>query len=179
MPQMYTGLLLCGGQSLRSQQMSTCAIKMKDIKLKWIRNAVTQDKSFLRHPQSNLPLFQHILQNVILPLNLPGNIVISCRDNAQATRILAVPGVAAIANVVLDDIELLGDIGPARGLLSAHLRYPGITYVVIGVDFPQANSEALYELMAGHKAMDKDSPVTCFVHPEDGHPEVSQCRCSI
>lgn len=150
----------------------------------WSPIAVKQDKSFLVHPQSSLPLFQHLLEKVVTPLSLSGGTIISSRDDEQAQRIrdtlqTAAPEASSSIEVLVDDRATLGDIGPASGLLTAHLRHPTKTFVVLAVDFPQASSEGLKQLIAGHeaqKAIASGNPVTCFLHPEDGHPEVNLSR---
>jgi len=99
---------------------------------------------------------------------------------------------------VFDDASL-GDIGPARGLLSAAARYPTAHFLVLACDFPFATYECIsYLLQAWSRANEREneamskrhisadashppstihpqshpvSPLLCYQHPEDGAPE--------
>ena len=63
------------------------------------------------------------------------------------------------------DTESIG--GPARGLLSAHARYPSAAWLVIGVDMPFLNAKTLTDLVS---ARDPRSLATCYARGE-GMPE--------
>ena len=66
---------------------------------------------------------------------------------------------------LLPDDPKYCDIGPARGLLSAHKEYPTTTWFVLAVDFPLATHETIEHLVQNYHP-----PATCYVH-EDGHPD--------
>ena len=117
------------------------------------------------------PLFKHLLETYFASESV-GEVIVSARNVAQAERIRDVLGSANKEQIiVVDDVETFGQVGPATGILSAHAKYPNRTFCVLAVDFPKADNVALEELMRGHEAI-RDSPVTCFMHVEDGHPEV-------
>jgi molybdopterin-guanine dinucleotide biosynthesis protein A len=144
---------------------------------------VKQDKAFLRMQdgsksgkESEIPLFQYLVRHAFPPSSiLDGGIIVSARDEAQLKRMKLSPfehsKEHAIIDALPDDRETIGDIGPATGILTVHAKNPDRTLVILAVDFPQARAEALEELIKGHEAS-KDSPVTLFLHPEDGNPEV-------
>ena len=117
------------------------------------------------------PLFKHLLETYFASESVD-KVIVSARNVAQAERIRGALGPAHEGQViVVDDVETFGQVGPATGILTAHAKYPDRTLCVLAVDFPKADNAALEELMRGHEAM-RDSPVTCFMHVEDGHPEV-------
>lgn len=152
---------------------------------------VKTDKAFLAAPSDSysastshntsdddeLPLFLHLLENALFPLPSLERILISARDEAQQTRI-AQSITARQHSPTTHPIETLLDKeewrnkGPATGILTAHEQYPDSTLLVLAVDFPKTSAEALQELIRGHEQAKVEAPVTCFLHPEDGNPEV-------
>lgn len=135
------------------------------------------------------PLFFHLLQNAMIPLGRTlDRIVISARNEEQKirlfnclrdTRLLPEADPGGIDVMKCPEIEVLVDEpqlqnkGPAAGILTAHSKHSTSNLLVLAVDFPQANADALRTLIQGHEAQG-DPPVTCFLHPEDGNPEVRQ-----
>lgn len=61
---------------------------------------------------------------------------------------------------ILDSPDL-GDIGPAAGLLAAHVAHPTATLLVLGCDYPLLPPAALQQLM-----LEYEPPLTCFVNAE-------------
>lgn len=147
------------------------------------------DKAFLAVPSASssslskanneIPLFLHLLKNALLPLPNLERILISARNEDQRSRIHATLqsehdkkiSFDSKIEVILDEEEFKNK-GPASGILTAHSKFPDANILVLAVDFPNATAETLKELIRGHESC-SDSPVTCFLHPEDGNPEVS------
>jgi molybdopterin-guanine dinucleotide biosynthesis protein A len=67
--------------------------------------------------------------------------------------------------LIFDNIEKYGDIGPAAALLSAHVIYPTATLLVLGCDYPLLPAAALQQLI-----LEYEPPLTCFVN-EKGFTE--------
>lgn len=128
------------------------------------------------------PLFLHLLKKAICPLPNLARVLISARDKDQLAHIEAIlqdtfktnsnQSYSPASQVILLDKPEYQNRGPASGILTAHSSYPDDTLLVLAVDFPKADAEALKQLIVGHEE-NAESLVTCFLHPEDGNPEVS------
>lgn len=64
-------------------------------------------------------------------------------------------------------VDPAGGIGPAAGLLAAHLHAPWAAWLVLACDLPRLEAATLEGLL---QARDPASPATAFVHA-DGQPE--------
>lgn len=153
---------------------------------------VKTDKAFLAISSSPLtsdasqgcqePLFLHLLRKAIYPLPNLARVLISARNKDQLAHIEAIlhnnskvnsiQSYSPASQIILLDKPEYQNRGPASGVLTAHSLYPDDTLLVLAVDFPKADAEALKQLIAGHEK-NADNLVTCFLHPEDGNPEVS------
>ena len=145
--------------------------------------AVGMDKAFIAMPSSGTPatpLFLHLLQTVFEPIEEISHIAVSARNAEQQARIESVLQAGTVSkstSVHLDEPDYT-DRGPASGIITAHHLYLDATLVVLAVDFPQTEAAALQQVMQAHEADATLPPVTLFLHPEDGNPEVGQSHNS-
>ncbi|GAA5868210.1 hypothetical protein JCM1840_006187 [Sporobolomyces johnsonii] len=123
-------------------------------------------KHLLDHPSSGLPLYQHHLE-ILRQLQDEGHfeqgVWVSAREDQQDG--LQLPeGV----HLVLDDPSTNGDIGPASGILQASAHNPSANWLLLAVDLPFVTRSSVLHLLASHAP---SSPVSLYLHPEDGNPE--------
>jgi molybdopterin-guanine dinucleotide biosynthesis protein A len=69
---------------------------------------------------------------------------------------------------VLDDPETNGDIGPAAGILTAATSKSDATWLILAVDLPFISRDSILHLLKAHLT---DSPVSLYLHSDDGNPE--------
>ncbi|GAA5900250.1 hypothetical protein JCM8208_002064 [Rhodotorula glutinis] len=123
-------------------------------------------KHLLEHPTTLRPLYQHHL-DLLCELKdegvFPAGVVVSARSD-QRDRLELPEGV----ELVEDDPEKNGDIGPASGILQAADAKPTATWLVLAVDLPFVTRSSILRLLASHAP---DSPVSLYLHPSDGNPE--------
>ncbi|GAA6058408.1 hypothetical protein JCM3770_005208 [Rhodotorula araucariae] len=123
-------------------------------------------KHLLLHPVTQRPLYRHHLE-VLKQLKdegvFPEGVYVSAREDQRGQ--LEVPeGI----EILLDNPERNGDIGPAGGILQAFAAKPTATWLLLAVDLPFITRVSVLHLLTSHTA---DSPVSLFLHPSDGNPE--------
>ncbi|GAA5854835.1 hypothetical protein JCM9279_005531 [Rhodotorula babjevae] len=123
-------------------------------------------KHLLEHPATRQPLYQHHL-DLLCKLRdegvFPAGVFVSARCD-QRDRLELSEGV----ELVEDDPDKDGDIGPASGILQAANAKPDTTWLVLAVDLPFVTRSSILRLLAAHAP---DAPVSLYLHPSDGNPE--------
>ncbi|GAA5947780.1 hypothetical protein JCM3775_003873 [Rhodotorula graminis] len=123
-------------------------------------------KHLLEHPATRRPLYQHHL-DLLVELEkqgvFPAGVVVSARAD-QRDQLELPEGV----ELVVDDPDKNGAIGPASGILEAANAKPDATWLVLAVDLPFVTRSSILRLVASHA---RDSPVSLYLHPSDGNPE--------
>jgi molybdopterin-guanine dinucleotide biosynthesis protein A len=103
---------------------------------------------------------------------------ITLQDRAVNTLKSVVPIVYVSVGAAQSDDQLrnshlliedrLEDVGPAAGILSAHLHSPESAWLVVACDMPLVNREVFQQLI---KLRDPEQDATAWAHPESGLPE--------
>ena len=118
-------------------------------------------KHLLPHKDGR-PAYQHTLENLIQALPHTSTFYISLRDESQ-TLSLDLAGSHKISKHVEpiydpttnDNVPAI--IGPAAGLIAAHVLSPTSTWLVVGTDYPLLTPQTLRHLLTNYVP-----PVTCF-----------------
>lgn len=103
------------------------------------------------------PLYQHTLEHLINALPLTDTFYISLRDEDQ-TSDLDLAG----SHKISKHVEPIYDptsvpVGPAAGLIAAHICAPSATWLIVGCDCPLLTAHTLQQLVQEYVP-----PVTCF-----------------
>ncbi|GAA5863935.1 hypothetical protein JCM3774_004423 [Rhodotorula dairenensis] len=125
-----------------------------------------EPKHLLPHPRSRQPLYQHHLETLLQLAaegTFPEGVFIGARREQLGDLVLP-----ESVQIVLDNPEADGDIGPAAGILQAAVAKPASTWLVLAVDLPFISREAILHLLHSHAAT---SPVSLYLHSDDGNPE--------
>ena len=119
-------------------------------------------KHLLPHKDGR-PAYQHTLEHLIQALPHTRTFYISLRDESE-TQPLDLAGSRKIAKRVVPiydptNSNVMGPaiMGPAAGLVSAHVLSPTATWLVVGTDYPLLTPRTLRHLLANYVP-----PVTCF-----------------
>jgi len=70
-------------------------------------------------------------------------------------------------NVLVDSINFAGK-GPISGLLTAYETVPEVSFLVVGIDYPQLSMNQLKELYTAHQVSGRS---VCFSNPSSGFIE--------
>ncbi|GAA5977991.1 hypothetical protein JCM11641_004351 [Rhodosporidiobolus odoratus] len=123
-----------------------------------------EPKHLLPHPLSSQPLYLHHL-DMLTQLErdeyFPSGVFVSAREDQRNG--LKLP---ETVQVILDDPSL--DIGPAGGIIQAFSSRPNATWLLLAVDLPFVTRYSILHLLSSHSPV---SPVSLYLHPEDGNPE--------
>lgn len=104
------------------------------------------------------PAYQHTLEHLINALPLTDTFYISLHDETQ-TSSMDLAGSHKISKHVepIYDSTSVVPLGPAAGLIGAHICAPSATWLIVGCDYPLLTARTLQQLVKGYVP-----PVTCF-----------------
>lgn len=103
------------------------------------------------------PAYQHTLEHLMNALPLTDTFYISLRDEHQ-TSDMDLAGSHKISKHVEPIYEPTSvPLGPAAGLIAAHVCAPSATWLVVGCDYPLLTAHTLQQLVKEYVP-----PVTCF-----------------
>ena len=89
------------------------------------------------------PLYQHTLENMMKALPLTSTCYISLRDEDQ-TSYMDLAGSHKISKHVQPIYDPTSiPLGPAAGLIAAHICAPSATWLVVGSDYPLLTKRAV------------------------------------
>ena len=118
-------------------------------------------KHLLPHKDGR-PAYQHTLEQLIQALPHTSTFYISLRDPSE-TLSLDLAGSHKISKHVepiydpTNNNNVPAIIGPAAGLIAAHVLAPTATWLVVGTDYPLLTPQTLRQLITSYVP-----PVTCF-----------------
>ena len=103
------------------------------------------------------PAYQHTLEHLINALPLTDIFYISLRDENQ-TSDMDLAGSHKISKHVKPIYDPTSiPLGPAAGLIAAHICAPSATWLIVGSDYPLLTAHTLQQLVKEYVP-----PVTCF-----------------
>lgn len=114
-----------------------------------------RDKSLLEY--YNTPQ-RYYLYNMLEPLC--DQVFLSCNPN-QAKEING-------PYTIIIDETLYTNIGPMAAILSAYLKYPNATFIVVGCDYPFIDAKALKKLIENRS---NETEAVCYFNPETNFEE--------
>ena len=114
-------------------------------------------KHLLPHKDGR-PAYQHTLEHLMKALPLTDTFYISLRDEDQISH-MDLAGSHKISKHVepIYDPTFNIPMGPAAGLIAAHICAPSATWLVVGYDYPLLTPRTLQQLLNEYVP-----PVTCF-----------------
>lgn len=103
------------------------------------------------------PAYQHTLEHLMNALPLTDTFYISLRDSGQ-TSAMDLAGSHKISKHVQPIYDpTTVPLGPAAGLIAAHICAPSATWLVVACDYPLLTAHAVQQLVREYVP-----PVTCF-----------------
>lgn len=113
------------------------------------------DKSLLEY--YNMPQ-RYYLYKMLEPLC--DQVLLSCNSNQ-------VIEINASYDFVIDE-SVYDNIGPMAALLSAYLKYPDASFLVVGCDYPFIDEKALKKLV---ESRSEETEAVCYFNPETNFEE--------
>ena len=117
-------------------------------------------KHLLPH-EDGRPSYQHTLEYMMKALPCTRTFYISLRDEDQ-TYDMDLAGSHKISKHVQPIYDPTSvPLGPAAGLIAAHVCAPSATWLIVGCDYPLLTEHTVHQLMTEYVP-----PVTCFGNPQ-------------